>query len=114
MNWKVHGRIELGEPNRMEFLACRSFHRPTGLSNGQVIRFCLEPALADFHVLINGLSRTLIVIGGLATVPITNMLDSINRVELRWSGDPMATPQLFEHFSAWLEISDDLLNNPLP
>ncbi len=111
MNWKVHGRIELGEPNRMEFLACRSFHRPTGLSNGQVIRFCIEPALADFHVLINGLSRPLMVIGGLATVPITDMMESINRVELRWRGDPMETQQLPEHFAAWLDISDDLLTN---
>ena len=61
--------------------------------------------------MINGLSRPLIVIGGLATVPITDMMESINRVELRWRGDPLATPQLPEHFAAWLEISDDLLTN---
>ena len=110
-NWKVDGRTELGEPNRMEFLACRSFHRPTGLSNSQAIRFCLEPAPADLRVLINGLSRPLMVIGGLATAPITDRMESINRVELRWRGDPLAAPQLPEHFAAWLEISDDLLTN---
>lgn len=110
-NWKVDGRTEQDEPNRMEIFAFRSFHRPTGLSNGQIIRFCLEPVLADLHFLINGFSRPLIVIGGLATVPITDMMESINRVELRWRGDPMTTPQLPEHFAAWLEISDDLLTN---
>ena len=110
-NWKVDGRTEQDEPNRMEILAFRSFHRPTGLSNGQIVRFCLEPALADLHFLINGFSRPLIVIGGLATVPITDLMESINRVELRWRGDPMTTPQLPEHFAAWLEISDVLLTN---
>ena len=110
-HWKVDGRTEQNESNRVEIFAFRSFHRPTGLSNSQVIHFCLEPAPSDLHFLINGLSRPLIVIGGLATVPITDMMESINRVELRWRGDPMATHQLPEHFAAWLEISDDLLTN---
>ena len=110
-HWKLDVRTEQDEPNRMEIRACRSFHRPTGLSNSQTIRFCLEPAPADLHVVINGLSRPLVFIGGLATVPITDMMESINCVELRWRGDRLATPQLPEHFAAWLEISDDLLTN---
>ena len=110
-NWKVDAQTEQAEPSRMDILAFRSFHRPTGLSNGQIVRFCLEPALADLHFLINGFSRPLIVIGGLASVPITDLMESINRVELRWRGDPMTTPQLPEHFGAWLEISDVLLTN---
>ena len=111
-HWKVDGRTEQNESNRVEIFAFRSFHRPTGLSNSQVIHFCLEPAPADLHVVINGLSRPLVFIGGLATVPITDMMESINCVELRWRGDRLATPQLPEHFAAWLEISDDFLTNP--
>ncbi len=110
-NWKLDAHTDLDAPNRIEIHACRSFHRPTGLSNSQVIRFCLEPTLADLHILINGHSRPWMAVGGLATVAITDMMESINRVELRWRGSPMATPQLPEHFAAWLEISDDLLTN---
>ncbi len=45
---------------------------------------------------------------GLASVPITGMMEPFNRIELRWRSSPLESPQLPEHFAAWLEISDDL------
>ena len=55
----------------------------------------------------NGVPQTLTTIRGLASVRITDMMESINRIELRWQSDSLETPQLPEHFAAWLEISDD-------
>ena len=55
----------------------------------------------------NGVPQTLTTIRGLASVPITDMMESINRLELRWQSDSLEPPQLPEHFAAWLEISDD-------
>jgi hypothetical protein len=74
----------------------------------QVICFCFEPASTDFHFSINGIQQPLSIIKGLAKVPITGMMESFNRVELRWRGAPSKKPQFPEHFAAWLEISDDI------
>ena len=91
----------------MEIHSVRTFHRPTGVSIKQIIRFCFEPASTDHRFLINGIQQPLSIIKGLATVPITSMMESFNRVELRWRGAPLEKPHLPEHFAAWLEILDD-------
>ncbi len=59
----------------------------------------------DFSI--NDIHLPLSIIKGLATVPITGMMESVNRVELKWRGAPSEKPQLPEHFAAWLEISGD-------
>ncbi len=105
--WKVDGRLDPNNPSQLEISSVRTFHRPTGVSNKQVICFCFEPASTDHHFLINGIQQPLSIIKGLASVPITGMMESFNRVELRWRGAPLEKPQLPEHFAAWLEISDD-------
>ncbi len=63
--------------------------------------------MTDIQFLINGLLQPWTMIMGLASVPITGMMESNNRVELRWRSSPLESPQLPEHFAAWLEISDD-------
>ena len=60
----------------------------------------------------NGVPQTLTTIRGLASVRITDMMESINRLELRWQSDSLETPQLPEHFAAWLEISDENYHTP--
>ena len=106
-HWQIDGQPEPDDPKRMEIRCLRSFHRPTGLSKSQVVRFCFEPILADICFLMNGVPHTLTTIRGLASVPITDMMESVNRLELRWQSDSLETPQLPEHFAAWLEISDE-------
>jgi len=114
-NWKVEGRVApnekpnetLGETIRMKFLAKRSFQCPTGISKTQVLRFCFLPASEDTIFILNGVQQNWTILEGLATVPITVMIESTNRVELHWRGEALETPQVPEHFTAWLEISDE-------
>ena len=110
-NWKVEGHIAQnetpGETNRMEFLAKRSFQCPTGLSEKQTLRFGFLPASEDTIFVLNGVRQNWTILEGLATVPITVMIESTNRVELHWRGEALETPQAPEHFTAWLEISDE-------
>ena len=110
-NWKVEGRVvpseTLGETNGMEFLAKRSFQCPTGISETQTLRFCFLPASEDTIFILNGVRQNWTILEGLATVPITVMIESTNRVELHWRGEALETPQVPEHFTAWLEISDE-------
>ena len=61
---------------------------------------------------LNGIELSWNIIDGLATVPITSMMEPTNRVELRWRGAPQETPHLPEHFKAWLEISNDSQIDP--
>ena len=110
-NWKVEGRVALGETpnetNRMDFLAKRTFQCPTGISETQTLRFCFLPASEDTTFILNGVRQNWTILEGLATVPITIMIESTNRVELRWRGEALVTPQVPEHFTAWLEILDE-------
>ena len=110
--WKLEQRFHLDRTDQAEFLAVRAFHRPTGISNSQVVCICFEPLGANLEVFFNGFKITWNLIEGLATVPITGMMHSLNRVELRWRGDPQETPQLPEHFKAWLEISNGNQHEP--
>ena len=107
-NWKVDGRLEPGTTDWMEIAATRSFHFPTGISESQKLCFCFEPATHDTFFSLNGIRLTLTIIEGLATVPITVMIEAINRVEIRWRGEALETPRVPEYFAAWLEISDDM------
>lgn len=105
--WKIDGRLDPNDPSQLEISSVRTFHRPSGVSIKQIIRFCFEPASTDIHFSINDIQQPLSIRKGLATVPITGMMESFNRVELRWRGAPLEKPQLPEHFAAWIEISDD-------
>ncbi len=95
-----------------EFLAVRAFHCPTGISRLQHVCFCFEPFEVKQAFFLNGTELSLNIIDGLATVPITSMMEPTNRVELRWRGVPQETPHLPEHFKAWLEISNDSQIDP--
>ena len=105
--WKVDLLQDPEDPNSVVIRSIRSFYRPSGLTTNQVLRFCFEPAMADMQFLINGLNQPWTKNMGLASVPITGMMESINRIELRWRSSPSESPQLPEKFAAWLEISDD-------
>ena len=110
-NWIVEGRVapneKPGETNGMVFLAKRSFQCPTGLSETQTLRFCFLPASEDTIFFLNGVRKNWTILAGLATVPITDMKESTNRVELHWRGEALETPHVPEHFTAWLEILDE-------
>ena len=109
--WKVDLLVDSVDPNSVVIRSVRSFHRPPGLTTSQFLRFCFDPAPADISFLINGLRQPVTTIMGLATVPITGMMEPINRIELRWRCGPLDSPQLPEHFAAWLEISDDVTSD---
>jgi hypothetical protein len=106
-NWKVDGRLERGATDGMEITATRLFHCPTGISESQELCFCFEPATHDTIFSLNGIQLSLTIIEGLATVPITVMMEAINRVEIRWRGEALETPRVPEYFAAWLEILDN-------
>lgn len=106
-HWKVEQRIPSDPSGEAEFLAFRVFHCPTGISRLQHVCFCFEPFEVRQAFFLNGIEIPWNIIDGLATVPITSMMEPKNRVELRWRGTPQETPYLPEHFKAWLEISND-------
>ena len=109
--WKIDLLVDPEDPKGLVIRSVRSFHRPSGLTAFQVLHFCFEPVPADIHFLINGMRQQVTTIMGLATVPITGMMESINRLELRWRCSPSESPQLPERFAAWLEISDDVTSD---
>lgn len=106
-NWEVQGQFEPGETKEMEFVAKRAFHSPSGIACDQALHFSFVPTSADAILLVNGTHKAWTIMNGLATVPIRVMIGSINRVEIRWRGQALETPQLPEHFAAWLEISQE-------
>lgn len=106
-HWKVEQKIPTEHSSESEFLALRAFHRPSGLANSQNVYFCFEPFARKLDFFLNDSKLSWDIIDGLATVPITSMMETTNRVVLRWRGDPQETPHLPEHFKAWLEISND-------
>ena len=106
-NWKIEGRHEPGVTDWMEIVATRLFHCPTGIAKTQELCFCFEPAAQDTIFSLNGVRLALTIVEGLATVPITVMIESVNRVEIRWRGEALESPRAPEKFAAWLEISDE-------
>ena len=112
--WKVEKKELLEHPEQAEFSAFRAFHSPTGVTSLQSVCFCFEPIEPKPVFFLNGFELAWNKMGGLATVPITSMMKPMNRVELRWRGDPQETPHLPEHFKAWLEISNDSALDPEP
>ena len=105
--WKVDQIISSERSAEALFVALRAFHRPSGLASSQNVYFCFEPFAGKLDFFLNGFKLSWNTIDGLATVPITSMMETTNRVVLRWRGDPQETPHLPEHFKAWLEISND-------
>ena len=103
-NWEVLGPLDPGEPKGIEWVAKRSFHSPSGISQGQTLRFCFVPPSADAIFFLNGIRNDWTIMEGLATVPITVMIGSIHRVEIHWRGEALETPRHPGHFAAWLEI----------
>ncbi len=104
--WSVERSAPSDEPHANGLRATRIFRCPTGLSARQEVRFCFEPA-TDARLNLNDKPQALTIINRLATATITGMMESVNRAEILWRGEPFANIQLPEHFIAWLEISDD-------
>ena len=109
--WKSDAVGEVKSPCKPTVRFYRAFHRPTGLAENQVVRFCFATESVDVQFWLNGSQTPLSVIKGLASVPITSMMEPVNRVEIQWRNDPSTALPLPEHFEAWLEISDE---SPIP
>ena len=88
----------------------RTFHCPTGLLPHQSVRFCFEPA-TDVRFSLNHIPQPLTIIKGLATATITGMMQPNNRLEINWRVEHLEALQLPEHFLAWLEISDEAIDD---
>jgi hypothetical protein len=92
-----------------EFLqASRSFHAPTGITDSQVIRFFFQPADSAALVFVGKGNLPLNTINGLASAEITDIMQPTNRVEIRWQWNLIDPSSLREHFTAWIEISDQV------
>lgn len=85
----------------------RSFHRPTGLSKNQVVTIVFRPSEYAEVLFNNDTSLPLITLDGLATVAITDRMQPVNRLEIRWPTSSPESPKLPADFAAWLEISND-------
>jgi hypothetical protein len=99
-HWKIERTEDLDEVGNSAIRLSRAFHLPSGLSTEQTVLF------AGVRLSLNDIPKPLTIIEGLATSTFTGMMQSINRVEIRWRVEPFATLQLPEHFVAWLEIMD--------
>jgi hypothetical protein len=87
-------------------VASRTFHKPSGLSNIHIVRFCFSPSLDALAYVEGAGALPLCMANSLASANITDMMKSTNRVIILWPSPFEPFPVLPEHFSAWLEIEN--------
>ena len=87
-------------------VASRTFHKPSGLSNIHIVRFCFSPSQDALAYVEGAGALRLCMANSLASANITDMMKSTNRVKILWPSPFEPSPVLPEHFSAWLEIEN--------